>query len=181
MQNEHNDVPLNPDTIFTPGQGFQVEDYDAADIATARATAAEMMEAQGASINVYVRTNNADIDEVFEEDADPTYENPVPLKAFFTPQPLQQELTLWGVDRPNKVEIVLLRDSVIRHWPNRTLRPGDILEIPYNSVVQSAPKYFQVDNAFDSGNYRFVWLYLSCQCTAMTGEVNLRPHTDNAR
>lgn len=157
---------------------FQVHDVDSADISMVRQITQEMIRVNGAAVKVHPRTDNADHDKVFDEDADPTYWPPIDLKAFFVPQPLEYELTLWGVDTNNKTEIVFSLDDVISKFPNRLLRPGDLIEIPYNSQSQQKPKYYAVDNAQEYGNFRYIWLYVKCQATLLVGDVNLRPAQD---
>ena len=157
---------------------FQAHDVDSADISLVRQIAREMIQINGAAVKIHVRTNNADHDKVFDEDADPTYWSPVDLKAFFVPQPLEYELTLWGVDTNNKTEIVFALEDIVAKLPDRLLRTGDLIEVPYNSQSQQKPKYYAIDNAQEAGNFRYTWLYMKCQATLLPGEVNLRPAQD---
>lgn len=159
---------------------YSVQDYDSPDIGMVVKMAEETINTSGAEVIVHARTNNGDIDEDWDEDPNPTYENPVIVKGFFVPQPLEQELTKWGVDQVNPVEIVFFRNHVFSQWKNRLLRSGDIIELPYNSATSSPPKYYRVDNAKETGNYRYMWLYVLCQCTLITGDPNIRPAHDNA-
>jgi len=158
---------------------FHASDIDSADIGMVRQITREMIQVNGAAVKIHPRTDNADHDKVFDEDADPTYWPPIDLKAFFVPQPLEYELTLWGVDASNnKTEIVFALDEVVEKLPNRLLRSGDLIEVPYNSQSQQKPKYYAVDNAQEAGNFRYIWLYMKCQATLLLGEVNLRPAQD---
>ena len=46
--------------------------------------------------------------------------------------------------------------------------------------MSSLPKYYAIDNAQETGNFRYTWLYLKCQATLIVGDVNLRPAQDMA-
>ena len=159
---------------------FQASDVNSTDITTARQIAIEMIQVNGASILVHRRTDNIDHDKVFDEDRDPTYWKPIPIKGFFVPQPLEYELTMWGVDAANKQEIVFALAQVVDLSPTRLFRPGDLIEVPFNSQSQQKPKYYAIDNAQETGNFRYTWLYLKCQATLIVGDVNLRPAQDMA-
>ena len=154
---------------------FQVHDQDSADVATAKRIAREMIHVNGANLLIHRRTDNMDHDKVFDEDSNPTYWKPIPLKGFFAPQPLEYELTLWGVDTNNKTKVAFVLDEVMEVSPTRLFRSGDLIELPYNSQSQQKPKYYAVDNAQETGNFRYNWLYLTCQVTLIVGDVNLRP------
>lgn len=158
---------------------YQVDDKEASDISTAYKIAEEMINVNGAHVMLHARTDNEDVDEVFDEDPDPTYWNPIPMRAFFTPQPLERELTKWGADAAdNKTEIVFIRAHIFKQFGARLLRAGDLIEVPYNSVSNSKPKYYQVDTAQETGIYRYQWLYVTCKVTLLTGDANIRPHTE---
>lgn len=159
---------------------FQAHDVDSNDISLVRQITREMIQVNGAAVRIHPRTNNADHDKVFDEDADPTYWSPIDIKAFFVPQPMEYELILWGVDAVNKTEVVFSIDDITSALPNRLLRPGDLIEIPYNSQSQQKPKYYAVDNAQEYGNFRYTWLYVKCQATLLVGDINLRPPQDAA-
>ncbi len=158
---------------------YQVDDKEAPDISTAYKIAEEMINVNGAHVVMHARTDNEDVDEVFDEDPDPTYWNPIPMRAFFTPQPLERELTKWGADAAdNKTEVVFLRSHIFKEFGSRLLRAGDLIEIPYNSVSKARPKYYQVDTAQETGMYRYQWLYVTCKVTLLTGDTDIRPHME---
>ena len=156
---------------------YQVHDPDAHDVALVYKIAKEMIRVNGAHVEMHTRTDNEDIDGVFDEDADPTYWPAMSFKAFFSPQPLEFELKSWGVDAQNQVEIVFFRDDLFERLGERLARVGDIIEIPYNSVSKHKPRFYRLDNSQETGNFRYMWLYMTCQATLLTGDVNIRPHT----
>ena len=163
--------------VETSNPLYSVQNQTSQDIATVQRIAHEMIQ-RYALVNVHCRTDNADHDKVFDEDPDPTYWPPIPLKAFFVPKPLEYELTLWGVDAPNQTEIVFSMVDINDNFRERLLRSGDLIEIPYNSQSKQRPKYYKVDNAQEFGNFRYVWLYLKCQTTNIVGDPNIRPAYD---
>lgn len=154
-----------------------IHDESSADIRLARRMAEEQINVSGAEVKVFLRTDNEDFDQVFDEDPDPTYWSPVLMKAFFKPEPLQAELQLWGVDTPNKSEIVFSHWQVIEEFGERTLRTGDIIQLPYNASNNS-PKNFRVLNSTPTGNFRYIWLYLTCQVETLTADVTVRVEDD---
>ncbi|MCK9557753.1 MAG: hypothetical protein M0R50_06900 [Candidatus Cloacimonetes bacterium] len=157
---------------------YQVQDANAPDIALAKKIALEMIQVNGASVLIHVRTDNMDHDKVFDEDANPTYWKPISFKGFFVPNPMEYELTQWGVDCANKQEIIFALEQVVAAYPNRLFRPGDLIELPFDSKSQQKPKYFMIDNASEVGNFRYNWLYLKCSTTLIVGDTNIRPAQD---
>lgn len=158
--------------------GFKVYDVESLDVESAVKIAEEMMNVNGAPIEIYQRTDNSDYDDVWDEDANPTYYNPIIINGFFPPQPLEQLLTLWGIDVENKIEVTFIRKTVLDRFGQRLLRSGDLLKLPYNSKLNNSPRYFRIDNAQESGNYRYDWIYFKCQATLTTGDITILPHSD---
>ena len=159
---------------------YQVYDTESADIATVLKLAQEMIHVSGASVKVHTRTSNNDIIDTHDEDPDPTYWQPEFMKAFFVPQPLEWELTEWGVDTENSSEVVFFLGDVVERFNNRLLRTGDLIELPYGSQSMHRPRYYYVNNGQEFGNYRYTWLYFKCHTILIPGDVNIRPAGDNA-
>ena len=162
-----------------------IHNPDSQDLATATRMVREMLRNIGAKLQVYARTDNADKDEVFDEDPDPTYNPPVGLRGYFKPQPMEFELKRWGVDAVNKTEVVFCASDVREHWGERMLRAGDVLELPYNSPAGDPggggslnPGFYRVVNASPSGNYRYHWLYFTCTVETLTADITVRPVED---
>jgi hypothetical protein len=147
------------------------------DIQLARSMANEMINVSGAPVKVFIRTENADYDAVWDEDPDPTYWTPILLKAFFKPEPIQTELTKWGADTKNRTEVMFSHYQLYAEVGERMLRAGDVIQLPFNSVMIN-PKNFRVLNATPSGNFRYTWLYWSCQVETLTADMNVRPEND---
>lgn len=148
---------------------LQIHDPESNDMAFANAQAKEMVNLSGANVIVYARTNNGDHDEVWGEDANPTYLAGKHLKGYFVPQPLNIQLTQWGADGSMQTTVIFCREDVYKEFGKRMLRIGDIIELPYNGAVIK-PDRFRILNAFDSGNFRYAWLYFSCLCENITGD-----------
>lgn len=148
------------------------------DVRLARKLAKEIINVSGAKVQVYVRTDNADYDRVFEEDPDPTYWNPIYLKAFTKPEPLETELTKWGPDTTNKTKIAFSYESVYEALGDRMLRVGDVVVVPFNAVGKLVPGNYRIENVTPSGNFRYTWLYLDCDITTLTADITVRPNED---
>lgn len=154
-----------------------IHDTESRDIRVARMMAQEMVNVSGAEIQLYVRTDNADYDAVWDEDPDPTYWAPLSLKAFFKPEPVQTELTKWGADTVNKTEVVFDHHQIYEMLGERMLRTGDVIQLPYNAAAIN-PKNYRIVNATPSGNFRYIWLYLTCQVETLTADITVRPEQD---
>ena len=150
-----------------------IHGYESNDIGLARKMAQEAINVSGAEVVVYVRTDNADWDRVWDEDPDPTYWNPINLKAYFKPEPLQSELKSWGIDTPNRTEVTFSHYEIYGIMGERMLRPGDVIQLPYNSMVHS-PQYYRILNVTPAGNFRFIWLYLNCSVETLTADKTVR-------
>lgn len=154
-----------------------IHDEESPDIKMARRMAEEMINVSGAEVKVHTRTDNADNDNVWDEDADPTYWPAVNMKAFFKPEPLHQELLEFGVDHENSTEIVFSHYQVITKFGKRMLRTGDVIQIPYNDAYFQNKNY-RVLNATPTGNFRYVWLYLTCHVQILTADITVRTEED---
>jgi len=157
----------------TPVAIYDLESYD---LKMARQLADEIINVSGAEVNIYIRTDNADFDSVWDEDPDPTYWQKVPMKAFFKPTPLETELKKWGGDTINKAEVVFSHRHLFLEFGERMLRTGDVLQLPYNAANNSlTPKNYRIVNCTPSGNFRYTWLYYSCAVETLTADVTVRP------
>lgn len=150
---------------------------DAADLKLARSMVEEQINISGADVIVYLRTDNGDHDNVWDEDADPTYLNPVNMKAYYKPEPIQSELTRWGVDTKTKLEITFAYTHIVKEFGDRLLRPGDVIQIPYNNLNIN-PINYRVLNATPMGNHRYNWLFIQCSVEQLTADITVRVTDD---
>lgn len=154
-----------------------LHDLESADVRLARTMADEMINVSGAEVVVYQRTDNAGFDGVWDEDPDPSYWPGVSIKAFFKPEPIQVELTKWGADTKNATEVVFSHRHLHEIFGDRMLRAGDVIQLPYNAAAIQ-PKNYRVLNATPTGNFRYVWLYLTCQAELLTADITVRVEED---
>jgi len=152
---------------------IQVHDTESNDHKLAGSLANELINISGAELLVYVRTDNNNFDEVWEEDADPTYYSAVRIKGFFVPQPKEVTLTPWGVDTENQTTVTFSKSQVISEFGERCVRIGDVIEIPYNASGTVRPDRYRVLNAYDSGNFRFEWYYWNCVVENLTNDITV--------
>ena len=159
---------------------LSVFNYDNPDLAYAERTAEEIINLSGAVVFVHPRTNNeGNVDEVWDEDSDPTYENSIMLKAYFQPEAPGIELTKWGIDSEVKATIFFARAKILNTFGERMIRTGDLIEIPHNTLtplqvadvggIQNRMDRFRVLNATDDTNYRYRWYYWKCVLENITG------------
>lgn len=149
---------------------------DSPTIKTVRMLADEMINVSGAEIKVFVRTNNADYDLVWDEDADPTYWQSVVMKAFFKPAPLETELKKWGADTVNRTEVVFSHRELFLEFGERMLRAGDVVQLPFNAPFPDrSPKNYRVINGTPTGNYMYTWLYFTCVVETLNADIAVRP------
>jgi hypothetical protein len=151
-----------------------------ADIAFAERQAAEIINISGAAITLYLKEPKRDAPEieVWDEDADPLYRSGMSLKAFFKPEPTQQELTRWGFDQRIRITAVFSRATLLAQpgIGKRLVLPGDVIEAPYNlpSGQDYGPFRFRIINAKQSGFFKYRWLYVETACELLTGDEAVR-------
>lgn len=154
----------------------QVHDSESADLRLAMNIATEVCNISGAMVDVHQRTDNfGNVDDVFDEDPDPTYWPPHVFKAFFAPGAIELALKTWGADAQVKIEMYFSMQELIRRFGSRVLRVGDVVYVPFNAIGNITPKHFRIVNFTPVGNYRYHWLYAKCNCESLTGDLNVVP------
>lgn len=160
---------------------LSLHNNEALEIATAVKLAQEIVNTSGAEVIIYLRTDNQDYDKVWNEDPDPTYWNPYRLKACYKLEQLEVELKKWGIDSSNKLDISFAYEEILRTC-GRLLRTGDVIGVSYDTNGGMSkllkPRHYRIVNASPSGNFRYVWLYLSCQTEILNSDVAVRPTDD---
>jgi hypothetical protein len=156
------DVPDNRSDVEKQFSPLSVFNHLKPDLGYAERLAEEAINISGAWLMIFARTDNEDFNKTYEEDPNPTYKNGVRLKGYFKPEPLQLQLTKWGVDAPNTTTVVFARSAILDAFgQKRMIRPGDMLEIPHNSTGLVRSRRFRVVDAQDTGNFQYRWLYFS--------------------
>jgi hypothetical protein len=160
--------------------------HQSRDLAMMERNAEELINLTGAWLTIFRRTRNTGHkDEVWDEDADPTYSNGVKMKGKFAPEPAEAVLTKWGVDIPNNTIIHFSRAAVIKEFGKRMIAEGDIIIVPHNtmSVLQSTDlrdgpanriDTYRVVKASDTQNFKYRWLYWSCLVQNITGDASIQ-------
>lgn len=147
------------------------------DYAMAERLAEEAINISGAWVTLYLKEPYIDregLDDVWDEDADPLYQQGRDLKAWFKVDSLNIELTRWGVDSPLQVTIVFPRAVLAKEvGMDKLLTVGDVIEIPYNAPKLRGPARFRVLNAYDTGMYQYRWLYYTAVCELLPADVAL--------
>ena len=153
---------------------IQLHDAQSEDHDLVGSIASEIINISGGVVVVYVRTDQSAFDPVYEEEPDPIYKAGRRLKAYFAPQPIAAQLTPFGLDVENKATIVFSKHQIYREFSDRMIRIGDVIQVPYNASGIKPDKY-RILNAFDSGNFRYEWLYWSCQVENLTDDITIEP------
>lgn len=167
---------------YTP---LSVYNHGNPDLAYAERLAEEIINISGAIIVVYQRAQNqGNRDEVWDEDADPTYKNAKKLKGYFTPAPAEMQLTRWGIDAPNQTTVHFPRAIVFKEFGKRMISEGDVLIVPHNTLsaaqvtdLREGPNNridrYRVIKSSDTGNFKYRWLYWSCLVENLTGDKTI--------
>ena len=144
------------------------------DYAVAERWAEETVNIGGAFVTLFQKephVDHDDLDDVWDEDADPLYAPGINLKAWFKADSLNIELTKWGVDSNVQVPITFARAILAKAvGMERLVTVGDVIEIPFNAPKLRGPARFRVLNAYDAGNYHYRWLYYTAVCELLTGD-----------
>ena len=159
----------------------QVHNQGSADIALAARKARETINITGGWCDVFLRTDNADHDTVWDEDPDPTYYQPIKLKAFYPPKPMELSMKPSGPDGAIKIEVIFAYSVLVERLGTRLIREGDVIQLPYNMVGETKPTYFTVINASPSQNYRYNWLFFTCTVESTQADITVLPDADKER
>ena len=164
---------------------LSVYNHDSPDLAYAERLSEEIINLSGAVIKVYKRRHNgASKDEVWEEDADPTYKKGISIKGRFVPAPAEISLTRWGVDVPNQTTVTFSRAVVLKEFGRFMITEGDILIIPHNTLIgtqftdfrdgtNNRMDTYRVIKSSDTGNFKYRWIYWSCLVENLTGDTTI--------
>jgi hypothetical protein len=172
------DLPDHRSDIDKEHTPLAVYNHGKPDLALAERWAEEAVNIGGAFVTLYQKEpylDKDDLDDVWDEDADPLYAPGIDLKASYKTDNLNIEFTQWGVDSTLQTTITFARAVLAKAvGMNRLLTVGDVIEIPYNAPKLRVPARFRVLNAYDSGNYHYRWLYYTAVCELLTGDEALR-------
>jgi hypothetical protein len=157
---------------------LSVYNHDSQDISYAERLSEEIINLSGAWMVVYKRRRNeGNRDDVWDEDADPTYHNGKHVKGRFVPAPAEIALTRWGVDVPNQTTITFSRSVILKEFGRLMIAEGDVIVVPHNTLIgtqftdlregtNNRMDMFRVLKSSDTGNFKYRWIYWSCFCEA---------------
>lgn len=164
-----------------------IYDHDNPDIANMEREVLTIVNDSGAWLKVYQRTNDlGQVDDVWEEDANPLYAQPVPVKGFFIPDSVATALKKYGVETNVSFDVHFSRANLLHIFGNRLVRKGDVIYVPHNTLIQTQDTEFVggaqnlidkflVTEAKDTGNFNYRWMYWSCTVTNLTSDITVRP------
>lgn len=157
------------------------------DVAYMEREAFNYIHESGVPTHIYLRTNDiGNVDEVWEEESNPIYDKPIEVRGRFLPEAMSVALNKFGIDNNVKFDIHYSRAELLSLFGVRLVRSGDIIQIPYNTLVQTQntefidgkmglADHFRVISANDTGNFDFRWLYWTCHVELLTGNYTVRP------
>lgn len=163
-----------------------VYNHDSPDIAYAERLAEEIVNISGAVVTIYKRRRNeGNRNDVWEEDADPTYKHGYRMKGRFAPEPAEISLTRWGVDVPTRMNITFCRAVVYKQFGKEMIVEGDVIVAPHNTLIgtqftdlRDGPgnrmDTFRVIKSGDTGNFKYRWLYWTVTVEAITGDDSIQ-------
>lgn len=166
-----------------------IYDHDNPDIANQEREIVSLVNDSGAWLKLFHRTSDlGQVDDVWEEDANPLYLPPVPVKGMFTPDSVATALTKYGIETKVGFEIHFSRANLLFLFGQRLIRKGDVIQVPHNTLIQtqsteflSGPQNqidkFLVTEAKDTGNFNYRWMYWTCTVQNVAGDITVRPKT----
>ncbi len=180
------DLPDHRTEIEKQHTSLAIYNNSRPDFALAERWAEEAVNIGGAWVTIYLKEpliDHNDLDDVWDEDADPIYQPGRDLKAWFKVDSLNIEMTRWGVDSPLQTTVVFPRAILAKEvGMERLLTIGDVIEIPYNAPKLRGPARFRVLNAYDSGNWQYRWLYYTATCELLISDEALKvTHRENSK
>lgn len=160
--------------------------HDSMDLAWAERQAEELINLSGAWLTIFkMNRKTGNRDEVWDEDADPTFRNGKKIKGWFAPKPAEAMLKQFGVDIENDATIFFSRANVLQQFGKEMIAEGDIIIVPHNTLhpAQSTDSRdgpmnridtYKVMKATDTGNFKYRWLYWSCSCQNILGDPSMQ-------
>jgi len=184
---EYSSIDQQPDHRDPDKSLISIFDQNNPDIAFMEREAFNHIHESGALTKVYLRTNDlGSVDDVWEEDANPIYDQPVNIKGQFVPEKMSVALNKFGIENNSKFEVNYSRAELLSLFGPRLIRSGDVIQIPHNTLIQTqntefidgqlglADK-FRVISGADAGSFNYRWLYWVVYVELLTGNFTVRP------
>jgi len=178
-------VPDNRSDAEKENSMLSVYNQQNNDIALMERQIEEMINITGAPTTVFRRVRNqANKDEIWDEDADPTYQKGIKIKGLFVPQPAEAALTRYGIDSQNQMTIHYSRANVLKIFGKLMIAEGDIIIVPHNTLtvtqttdlrdgVGNRMDRYRVIKSSDTVNFKYRWMYWSCVLENLTGDTSI--------
>lgn len=158
---------------------------DKADLALYERNAEEIINISGAWTKLFLKeptnSDTEDPTDIYDEDRSPQYRSGISIKAFVKFNAWTNELTRWGIDTPLTIDVTFSRAILGKTIGfNRMLKPGDVIEVPYNRSTSKGPLRFRVKNEKEAGAVNYRWLYYVANAELMVGDDSLDVPFGNA-
>ena len=149
------------------------------DIALAERQAQELTELAGVPIIIYkykiMEHVKDSVQDLWNEEQTKIYDNGTWAKGLIKMDLFQQYLTKFGIDTPLKLNVNFSRTKLLELFGEELIRVGDVLRIPLNIPGKQFPHYFSVVEAHSASNFKFRWIYWTCQTVLMLNDDEIRP------
>lgn len=137
----------------------------------------EAVRVSGAEIQVFSRTDNNDIDHVWQEDQSPTFYAPIPIKAIYNVPTIGITSETWGSDAKVSFDVFFSYQDLLEKFgdKDRMIRIGDILKLPLNFTKPVKIRNFEVTSSSPHLVYMNHYVWWKCIVTNITGDPAIRP------
>jgi hypothetical protein len=135
----------------------------------------EVLRVSGAEVKLFLRTENYDHDSVWGEDPDPTWWQPLLIRAFYEFPLLTVSAEAWGPDMNLSFDLFLSYQEVLEIVGPRMIRHGDVFRLPVNAVAPLPIRDFEVTSSSPFKQWHYQWVYWKCTVANISGDAKMRP------
>jgi len=135
----------------------------------------EVVRISGAEIQVFSRTDNNDIDHVYQEDQNPTFYAPIPIKAVYNVPTIAVSSETWGPDAKVSFDVFFSYQELLEVFGERMIRMGDVFKLPLNFVKPVKIRNFEVTSSSPHLVYMNHYVWWKCTVINITGDPAIRP------
>lgn len=151
------------------------ENDNSPDILLAGTMSKEVIRLSGSEIDVFMRTDNNDVDHVWEEDTSPTFWQPITIKAYYVVPAITVTSEMWSVDAKVTFDVFLSYQEVLEMFGERMIRLGDVFKIPLKFVKPAKIVNFEVTSSTPWEMFMYHWLYWKCTVINISGDPIVQP------
>lgn len=135
----------------------------------------EVIRVSGSEIEVFMRTDNNDVDHVWEEDTSPTFWQPISIKAFYEFPLVAISSEGLGLEAKITFDVYFSYQEMLELFGERMIRHGDVLKIPLKFVKPVKIRNFEVTSSSPWQVYMYHWLYWKCTVVNISGDPIVQP------